>query len=130
MFIISMLCFISPAQAQETGTVTIIKDPKIDVLIARRLKLEREAIGTSRITAEGYRVQLFSGSNRAQTYDEQARFKALYPSLNTYISYSQPNYKIRAGDFRTRLEAEKFMSQARRAYSSLFILPERINLSR
>lgn len=130
ILIIILLCLVYPAMAQDPGTVTVIKDPKIDVLIARRIQLERESSGTSRITAEGYRVQVFSGSDRSQAYQEQAEFKTLYPSLNTYISYAQPNYKLRVGDFRTRLEAEKFMNQIRETYPSLFIFQERINLSR
>ena len=119
-----------PASAQEPGTVTIVQDPKIEILIARRLELKREAAGSTRVTAEGFRVQIFSGSDRDKTYQEQARFKSMYPAINTYISYTQPNYKIRVGDFRTRLEAEKFMNQIRKVYPTLFIFQERINFSR
>jgi hypothetical protein len=130
ILMVILLCFIYPADAQEPGTVTVIKDPAIDLLIARRIELEREAAGTPRITVEGYRVQIFSGTDREQTYKEQSKFKALYPSINTYISYTQPNYKVRVGDFRTRMEAEKFMNQVRKTYPTLFIFQERINLSR
>lgn len=118
-----------PASAQDPGTVTIVQDPKIEALIARRLELKREAAGTTRVTAEGFRVQIFSGSDRDKTYQEQARFKSMYPAVNTYISYTQPNYKIRVGDFRTRLEAEKFMNQILKVYPTLFIFQERINFS-
>lgn len=121
---------VSIAWAQKPGTLTIIKDPKIDMLIAHRLELERKAAGTTRITAEGYRVQIFAGADRANTFQEQAKFKERYPALNTYISYAQPNYKIRVGDFRTRIEAEKFMNEIQNLYPSRFIFRERINLSR
>lgn len=130
ILMVVLIYFIAPAYGQEPGTVSIEKDPDIDVLIARRLELKREEAGTTRVTAEGYRVQIFSGADREKTYQEQARFKAQYPSLNTYISYTQPNYKIRVGDFRTRLEAEKFMNQIRKSYPTLFIFQERINFPR
>jgi hypothetical protein len=129
ILIVFLVYFAFPSFAQDQGTVTVVKDAKIDMLIARKQELERETWG-SRITAEGYRVQIFSGSDRARAYQEQAKFKSIYPQLNTYISYAQPNYKIRVGDFRGRLEAEKFMNQLRKTYPSLFIFPERINLSR
>lgn len=128
--IVTFLCWFFPAVAQNQGTVTIVKDPGIDSLIARRLELKREEAGTTRVTAEGYRVQIFSGNDREKAYREQAKFKSQYPSLNTYISYTQPNYKIRVGDFRTRLEAEKFMNQIRDSYPTRFIFQERINFSR
>lgn len=130
ILMVMLLCVMYPANAQEPGTVTVIKDPAIDVLVARRLELEREVAGTTRVITEGYRVQIYSGTDREQTYKEQSKFKALYPSINTYISYTQPNYKVRVGDFRTRMEAEKFMNQVRKTYPTLFIFQERINLSR
>lgn len=128
--VIALHCFVFSAAAQDPGTLTIDKDPQIDALISRRLELRREEAGTTRITAEGYRVQIFSGANREETYKVQAGFKTQYPRLNTYISYDQPNYKIRVGDFRTRLEAERFMNQIRKNYPTLFIFKERINFSR
>jgi UDP-2,3-diacylglucosamine pyrophosphatase LpxH len=35
-----------------------------------------------------------------------------FPEMRTYISYREPNFKVRAGDFRTRLEARKLMQEA------------------
>lgn len=110
--------------AQNPGKVEVIKDPKIDSLIARRLELSRSGA----ISVNGFRVQIFSGTSRQEAYDQQARFQTLYPGVRTYISYEQPNYKVRVGDFRTRLEAEKLMNKLRRFYPALFIFSERINL--
>jgi cell division protein FtsN len=47
--------------------------------------------------------------------------------VRSYVSYTQPNYRVRVGDFRTRLEAQKFLNELRKQYSSLFIFAERIN---
>jgi hypothetical protein len=47
--------------------------------------------------------------------------------IRTYISYTEPDYKVRAGDFRTRLEAEKLMQELRGKFTSLFIIPGKIN---
>lgn len=113
------------AFAQEKGKVIVSKDPLIDSLIARRLEL---SAGANSISSTGYRVQIYSGLEREQAYAEQTRFKAAYPSIRTYISYVQPYYRVRVGDFRTRLEAEKFMNELRRRYSSMFIFSEKINL--
>lgn len=114
----------SKALAQKPGKVEVIKDPKIDSLIARRVELSRSGA----ISVNGFRVQIFSGTSRQEAYDQQARFQTLYPGVRTYISYEQPNYKVRVGDFRTRLEAEKLMNKLRRFYPALFIFSEHINL--
>lgn len=116
------------AFAQEKGKVVVIMDPQIDSLIVRRLELSRSENSGSSVSSSGFRVQIFSGLDRQDVYTEQTQFKSIYPNVTTYISYTQPNYRLRVGDFRTRLEAEKFMNELKKQYSSMFIFSEKINL--
>ena len=122
------LAFASFAFAQTGGKVTVVKDPLIDSIIARRIALNKAVTpnGNS-IVVYGYRVQVFFGADRREAYDQQAKFKDLYPELNTYVSYTQPNYKVRAGDFRTRAEAQRLLNDLRSVFPTLFIFSERIN---
>lgn len=117
------------AQAQTRGTVEVIKDARIDTLVARRAGLK--AAGTMPVAAAttgyGYRVQIYSGSSRKEAYDVQSRFMNEYPGMRTYITYTEPNYKVRAGDFRSRLEAERLMQELRGRFTSLFIIGGKIN---
>ena len=112
----------------QVGKVTIVKDPLIDSLIARRIALNKGVTrdGTP-IVVFGYRVQVFFGNDRKEAYNEQARFNSLYPELATYISYTQPNYRVKVGDFRTRAEAQKLIIELRPIFPTLFIFNERIN---
>jgi len=121
--------------AQTRGQVTIIKDPMIDSLIAKRIELNTKPAGSGAIIAKpgpvvsqmGYRVQVFYGSDRRQVFNEQSKFNSLYPAINTYITYKEPNYYLRVGDFRTRLEAQRFMNELRSNFPTLFIFREKIN---
>lgn len=126
-FIVLIIC-IHSVSAQEAGKVLVTKDPQIDSLIAKRLELNKNSKSGSNISVSGFRVQIFSGLERQQAYAEQSTFKARFPSHSSYISYVQPNYRARVGDFRTRLEAEKFMNELKGYYSSLFIFSEMIIL--
>ncbi|TKC07563.1 SPOR domain-containing protein [Pedobacter frigoris] len=121
--------------AQARGVVTVIKDPMIDSLIAKRIALNTSIPATGTVVTKpapivsnmGYRVQIFYGSDRRQVYSEQSKFSALYPTLNTYITYKEPNYYLRVGDFRTRLEAQRLISELRPNFPTLFIFREKIN---
>lgn len=124
---ILVMCF-QQLVAQEKGTVLVTKDPHIDSLIARRLELNRAGVSGKNVTLTGFRVQIFSALDRQLVYSEQAKFKIRYPGINTYISYTQPNYRLRVGDFRTRLEAEKLMNELKKYYTSMFIFSEMIIL--
>lgn len=122
------------AKAQTRGKVEVDKDPRIDTLAARKLEVNRpntaviSSSGTySSISTDGYRVQFFSGSSRDDAYAAQERFRQKYPDIRTYISYREPSFKVHAGDFRTRMEAAKLMQELRGKFTSLFIIPEKIN---
>jgi hypothetical protein len=134
LFFTLIICFFSTVLfAQKRGVVTVIKDPMIDSLIERRIVLSRKtAAATVRkdgpiVSQMGYRVQIFYGSDRREVFSEQSRFKTTYPKINTYITYKEPNYYLRVGDFRTRLEAQRMMNELRPVFATLFIFREKIN---
>ena len=136
IFTLIICCFSMLSFAQKKGEVEVIKDPLIDSLIQRRIMLNKThtpaATAAGRrngaiVSQTGYRVQVFYGSDRRLAFKEQARFKAAYPKLNTYITYKEPNYYLRVGDFRTRLEAQRMMNELRSMFKTLFIFQERIN---
>jgi len=134
-----LCCFSAVALAQTKGVVSVVKDPMIDSLIAKRIELSSKAAagapgilstgkpGTTIVSQMGYRVQIFYGSDRREVYSAQSKFNSSYPELNTYITYKQPNYYLRVGDFRTRLEAQRLMNELRPIFPTLFIFREKIN---
>ena len=81
-----------------------------------------------KVTARGYRVQIYSGSSRSEAYGAQARFKKVYQDLNTYLSYEQPNYRVKVGDFTSRSQAQALMNQLRKNFSAVFIFTETVNI--
>ncbi|RZK60491.1 MAG: SPOR domain-containing protein [Pedobacter sp.] len=132
LLIVFLICFLQ-SFAQTKGEVTVIKDPLIDSLIAKRIELNtKRPTATSPTTpvifnGMGYRVQVFYGSDRREAFNEQAKFRAMYPKIMTYISYKEPNYYLRVGDFRTRMEAQKLLIELRANFPTLFIFREKIN---
>ena len=94
--------------------------PQIKTLIAKKRAFNKDV-------GFGYRVQIFYGLDRRETFSEQARFRALYPRLQTYITYKEPNYYLRVGDFRTRLEAQNLLNELRPNFPTLFIFRQKIN---
>lgn len=132
-FTLIICCFSIAVSAQKRGTVTIVKDPLVDSLIEKRIQLSKKAAASTihsngpGVSQLGYRVQIFYGSDRKETFNEQLRFKTAYPKINTYITYKEPNYYLRVGDFRTRLEAQRLLNELRPLFATLFIFREKIN---
>ena len=119
------ILFFTPSFAQERGKVEVVKDPRIDTLTARRLSLKTK--NPEALSSRGYRVQIYSGPVRSAAYSAQAKLQARYPNTRTYIVYNEPDFKVRAGDFRTKLEAEKFKQELQGSFTGLFIIAEKIN---
>jgi hypothetical protein len=131
-FFFVMLLASTQTFAQKRGKVTVLRDPLFDTLLNKRAELNRGAGNVSAgsggfVSSYGYRVQIYSGSNRTAAYNAQAKFNQQYPEMRTYIVYREPNFKVRAGDFRSRLEAEKMKELLRPYFSAMFIISEKIN---
>ena len=130
-----LICVLSlqTAFAQKKGEVVEVKDPLIDSLIAKRIELNiKNPVASNPTTPAifngmGYRVQVFYGSDRKEAFNEQAKFRALYPRIMTYITYREPNYRLKVGDFRTRPEAQALLNELRSTFPTLFIFREQIN---
>ena len=121
-----VLFFTSSAVAQTRGKVEIVKDARIDTFAARRLELAK-AISADGGMINGFRVQIFTGADRKEAYNTQAKFQEQYPDVRTYVIYNDPNFKVRVGDFRTRLDAEKMQDELKKWFTGLFIIQEKIN---
>lgn len=74
---------------------------------------------------DGYRVQVYNGSKK-ETLNKRSKFLNVFPNMPVYTVYESPEYKVQAGDFRTRLEAEKFLKQVVNEFGSGFVVKTKI----
>lgn len=78
---------------------------------------------------EGYRVQVFLGDRK--TAEETKRtFLQKYPDTPAYLSWLAPNFRLRVGDLRTRLEAERLLRDMKVIYPGSYIVPDDIEMPR
>ncbi len=80
--------------------------------------------------ASGYRIQIYVGNTRKEADDARLYTYQTFPELNPYLVYTQPTYRVRIGDFMTRLEAERYLQEIRNRYESAVILAEKIELKK
>jgi len=77
---------------------------------------------------DGYRVQIYFGSVRQKASDVKQDFSNKHPEINSYLTYLAPNFKVRVGDFRSRLEAQGFLKSIEGLYPTSFIVQDEIKL--
>jgi hypothetical protein len=113
-------------QAQE-GDITIHKDSRIDALVAKQSEVTPPDVKPK---IDGFRIQLFFDSDRSKINQARASFIAKFPKVDTYVEYNAPNFFLKVGDFRTRLEAEKIKAEIEAEFPTSFVIKEKINLPR
>jgi hypothetical protein len=126
-----LLQMMSSAQNYNDGRVVVIQDPLVDTLLQQyetlRLKIMENPDNKA---IPGYRIQIFfdSGINSSDRA-KQARdeFLFLFPDTQAYVSWKAPNYRVRVGDFRSRLEAENMLQSIFIGYPNAWVIKDEIN---
>lgn len=114
-------------KAQQTVTTTIgnlelVQEAGIAKLMNAKVSLQKPK------TMPGFRVQIASTANRNEALDMKTQFLKHHPEMRAYVTYQQPYFKLRVGDFEQRVDASKFMYEIYDAFPG-FIVNDVINTS-
>lgn len=112
-------------QRHKQGKIEIVGDTRVSRMVEKHVAFNEAAS-----TTPGYRIQIgsLSGSNsKQQAFVMKDRFKTSYPNVEAYIIFDEPNFKIKVGDFRTRLEAFAFLQEIKNSYPASIIVSDYIN---
>jgi hypothetical protein len=99
-----------------------------EALLEELLNFTKEESTKSQIL-NGYRIQIFFSSgtgSKAQAIQVQNEFEAKYPEIACHLSFQSPNFKVRVGDFRTKLDAERAKALIIKDFPSAFITKDEI----
>lgn len=122
LFFMVLFCCKTFAQVADSAKVEIIQDYKIKQLLEKHVEIN------SRIPIKGYRVKIHFGTDKNKAKEVKGSFIAKFPDVPAYEKYDQPNFNIRVGDFRTKLEAYKFLKEIQADFPAAFIVQDEIEL--
>jgi len=109
-----------------SGTLTINHDPGIDTLISRYILYNMRMNGM-----EGFRIQIYNSSEkdaREESGKIRAEFIGKFPDVVSYATFDRPSYyKIRVGDYRTRIEGTRDLMLIRKVFPDAILVPDIIN---
>lgn len=75
---------------------------------------------------EGYRIQIYNGNNKEDANKIRTEFYSTYPTMRCYLTYQQPYYKVRVGDYQDQGSAKVDLKKLARSYPSSFLVPDQI----
>lgn len=79
----------------------------------------RTHVARSRHKAQGYRICIYTGGNsradKTKALQMGQKCRNIFPELSVYTSFAAPRWVTNVGDFRTRQDAQKYVSRIRKA---------------
>lgn len=96
-------------------------DQRVTTLQQKYIELNKLKQGVS-----GYRIQIHFGNERDKAKEIKTQFLKAFPDIPAYESYQSPNFRIRVGDYRSKLEASKYLLQISASFPSSFIVTDNI----
>ncbi len=105
IFLFFLFSLFSGFSQTQTGTIHIDASSEINTLITKKIDYNKE-----NRTVDGYRIQLFYGSENGVS-SVRNKFASLFPNTATYVDYESPEWKVRVGNYKTRLEADRALQE-------------------
>lgn len=123
LFFALFTCFGLLSYAQEAAPDSSAVDSSV---IKRQQLIQKYRDRMKNSTRKGFRIQVFSGNQRAQAMKIRTEILSLYPDTRVYLIYKQPTFRVRVGDFLTREEARDWLYDLQKTYKAAFIVPDNI----
>lgn len=101
------------------GTVNIHQSERIESLV--------NTFDAAEKTLHGFRIQIFLGKAK-EAQAARTKFISEHSDLPAYAIWQSPNMKVRVGDFRTRLDAERALREVRKQHPGAYIVKDEIEL--
>ncbi len=101
----------------------VISNASVDSLIEKNIIENKLNDGI-----QGYRIQIFSHSDRKGAIEARTKFLQLFPDVEAYLIYQQPNFRVRVGDYRNKLEAHAMYKKMLSEFQQVIIVPDKIKL--
>lgn len=122
--LVAAMGFVSQAQNyystnRSRGHVDIKGDVAVSQLVQKHIELNERVR-----TIPGYRIQVASlsgTSSKNRAFDMKERIRNNYPGVEAYVVFDEPNFKVKVGDFRTRLDAYVFLQRIKNEFPGTII---------
>lgn len=100
----------------DTGNVIIHKDPRLDLLVKKQIQINEETTREARRIGKGYRLLVINTRTREEAVEAKTKIYTYFPELKSYLIYQAPYFKLKAGNFKERKEAEIYLEKLKKHF--------------
>lgn len=77
---------------------------------------------------DGFTIQIYSGQNREEAISARSKMVIEINDLEASVQYTQPKFRVTAGRYLSKLEAQKDMLRLKRLFPNAILVPEKISV--
>lgn len=113
LLICSLLVLITvPAIGQN---ISVNEDYEVQEMVQRHIQANKSKVGI-----DGWRIQILSASDRSKIEEAKSEFNSYFPGIYSDWLHVKPNYKLRAGAYRTRLDCNADLARIKKKFPSAY----------
>ena len=111
LFLLFSFSLFSQQTTIDTSSVVIHKDPRIDLLVKKQAEINDETTRNARKVGRGFRLLVINTNKRDEAISAKTKLYQFFPELKSYLLYQSPYYKLKAGNFKERKDAESYQKK-------------------
>ena len=100
----------------QDNNLTTMQDSRFEKLLN-----EKRKINASLIMNENFKIQIFNGDSE-NAKKNLIQFRKDYKNLDATVIFNTPSYKVIAGNFKSRMEAERNLIEVRKLYKNALLI--------
>jgi hypothetical protein len=108
LFFFAFISIASLVKAQDTASVVVHKDPRLDVLLKKQSDANAAIKKANARTARGFRLLVINTNKRDEAIAAKTKVYTNFPELRAYLVYQSPYFKLKVGNFKTREDAQQY----------------------
>lgn len=129
IFLIAAILFSTAVFSQDTSSVIVHKDPRIELLVKKQIQINEETSRDARRHGRGYRLLVINTNKRDEAVDAKTKVYTFFPELKSYLIYQSPYFKLKVGNFKERKEAEEYKKRLQKYFpKGVFIMNDTIEI--
>jgi hypothetical protein len=112
----------------DTGLIRIFKDTRIDLLIDKQVEVNEYTTRSGRRLTIGFRILVINTKDRQEALNAKSLIYQKFPDIKPYLWHQAPYYKLKAGNFRTKEDAELYAKKLRPFFpKGIFVMTDDID---
>ncbi|MEQ9230766.1 MAG: hypothetical protein RIF46_08775 [Cyclobacteriaceae bacterium] len=78
---------------------------------------------------QGFTIQVYNGSSREEATKALGKMRVSFPELESNITYFQPDFRVKSGQFLDRVQAYEKFQQVKKEFREALLIPEKIKVA-